>query len=98
MINTNDVKTDYLGLAEMKDKDIEVGCDYHDINSFNQLNTQNKDNICLFHVNIRSLRKNIEKISIILADLQVPPQIIALSETKINKKTRCKLFNYFRRL
>ena len=84
--NTNDVKTDYLGLAEMKDEDIEVGCDYHDINSFNQLNTQNKNNICLLHVNIRSLRKNIEKLSMILADLQVPPQIIALSETKINKK------------
>ena len=40
MINTNDVKTEYLGLVEMKDEDIEVGWDYHDINSFNQLNTQ----------------------------------------------------------
>ena len=72
----------------MKDEDIEVGCecDYHDINSFDQLNTQNKNNICLLHVNIRSLKKNIEKLSMILADLQVPPQIIALSETKINKK------------
>ena len=70
----------------MNDEDIEVGCDYHDINSFNQLNTQNKDNICLFHVNIRSLRKNIEKLCMILADLQVSPQIIALSETKSNKK------------
>ena len=85
MINTH-VKTDYLGLAETKDEDIEVGCDYHDINSFNQLNTQNKNNICLLHVNIRSLRKNIEKLAMNLADLQVPPQIIALSETKINKK------------
>jgi len=27
VINTNDVKTDYLGLAETKDEDIEVGCD-----------------------------------------------------------------------
>ena len=70
----------------MKDEDIEVGCNYHDINSFNQLNTQKKNNICLLHDNIRSLRKNIEKLSMILADLQVPPQIIALSETKINKK------------
>ena len=43
----------------MKNEDIEVGCDYHDINSFNQLNTQYKNNICLLHVNIRSLRKNI---------------------------------------
>ena len=86
VININDVKTDYLGLAEMKDEDIEVGCDYHDIDSFNQLNTQNKNNIYLLHVNIRSLRKNIEKLSGILADLQVPPQLIALSETKINKK------------
>ena len=58
--NTNDVKTDYLGLAEMKDEDTEVGCDYHDINSFNQLNTQNKNNICLLHVNIRSLRKKLK--------------------------------------
>ena len=73
VINTNDVKADYLGLAEMKDEDIEVGCDYHDINSFNQLNTQNKNNICLLHVNVRRLRKNIEKRSMVLADLQVPP-------------------------
>jgi len=51
VISTNDVKTDYLGLAEMKNEDIEVGCDYHDINSFNQLNTQNKNNICLLRVN-----------------------------------------------
>ena len=86
MINTNDVKTDYLGLAEMKDEDIEVGCDYHGINSFNQLNTQIKKKICLLHVNIRSLRKNIEQLSMILADLQVQPQMIAVSETKINKK------------
>ena len=69
----------------MKDEDIEVGCDYLDINSFNQLNTQNKNDICLLHVNIRRLRKKIEKLSMILADLQVQPQIIALSETKINK-------------
>ena len=57
VINANDVKTDYMGLAEMKDEDMEVGCDYNDINSFNRLNTQNKNNICLLHVNIRSLRK-----------------------------------------
>ena len=76
VINTNDVKTDYLALAEMEE-DIEVGCDYHDINSFNQLITQYKNNICLLHVNIRSLEKNIEKLSIILAHLQVPPQTIA---------------------
>ena len=63
----------------MKDEDIEVGYDYHDINSFNQLNTQNKNNICFPHVYIRSLRKNIENLSMILADLQLPPQIIALS-------------------
>ena len=66
VINANDVKTNYLGLAEMKVENIEVRCDYHDINSFNQLNTQNKHNICLLHVNIRSLRKNIEKLSMIL--------------------------------
>jgi len=69
----------------MKDGDIKLGCDYHDINSFNQLNTQNKDNLCFFHVHIRSLRKNTETLSIILTDLQVPPQLIGLSETKINK-------------
>jgi len=86
VINTNDVKIDYLELAEMKNEDIEVGFDYQDTDSFNQLNTQNKENICLCHVDIRSLRKNIEKLSMILADLQVPPQIIALRETKINKK------------
>ena len=86
MINRNDVKIDYLGLAEMKNEYIEVGFDYHDTDSFNQLNTHKKENVCLFHVNMRRLRKNLEKLSMILADLQVPPQIIAPSETKIYKK------------
>jgi len=78
-------KMDYLELPEMKNQDTELGCSYHDIDSFNQPNTQNKKNICLFRVNIKCFRKNVENLSVILADLHVPPEIIALIESKLTK-------------
>jgi len=44
------------------------------------------DDICIFHINIRRLRKNIDKLSNMLLITQKPPHIVAVSETKINKK------------
>jgi len=41
--------------------------------------------ICIFHINIRSLRKNIDKLANMLSTMQKPPHIVAVSETKINK-------------
>jgi len=45
-----------------------------------------QDDICIFHTNITSLRKNIDKLSNMLSTMQEPPHIITVSETKINKK------------
>jgi len=66
---------------------LEINSNYHDLNSFNSIMRNRKPNdICIFHINIRSLRKNIDKLSNMLSTMQKPPHIVAISETKINKK------------
>ena len=66
---------------------LEIDSNYHDLNSFNSIMRNRKPNdICIFHINIRSLRKNIDKLSNMLSTMQKPPHIVAVSETKINKK------------
>jgi len=65
----------------------EINSNYHDLNSFNSIMRNRKPNdICIFHINIRSLRENVDKLSNILSTMQKPPHIVAVSETKINKK------------
>jgi len=64
-----------------------INSNYLDLNSFNSIMRNRKPNdICIFHINIRSLRKNIDKMSNMLSTMQKPPHIVAVSETKINKK------------
>ena len=66
---------------------LEVNSNYHDLNSFNSIMRNRKPNdICIFHINIRSLRKNIDKLSNMLSTMQKLPHIVAVSETKVNKK------------
>ena len=56
------------------------------LNFFNSIMSNRKPvYICIFHINIRSLRKNIGKLSNMLSTMQKPPHIVAVSETKINK-------------
>jgi len=65
---------------------LENNNNYHDLNSFNSIMSNRKpDDICIFHINIRSLRNNIDKSSNMLSTMQKPPHIVAVSETKINK-------------
>ena len=40
---------------------------------------------CIVHVNIRSLKKNLDELVNFISDMKPPPEIIAVSETKINK-------------
>ena len=66
---------------------LEINSNYHDLNSFNSIMRNRKPNdICIFHTNIRSLRKNVDKLSNMLSTMQKPPHVVAVSETKINKK------------
>ena len=65
---------------------LEINSNYQDLNSFNSIMSNRKpDDICIFHINIRSLRKNIDELSNMLSTMQKPPHIVAVSETKINK-------------
>ena len=65
---------------------LEINSNYHDLNSFNSVMSNRKpDDICIFHINIRSLRKNIDKLSNMLSTIQKLPHIVAVSEAKINK-------------
>ena len=65
---------------------LEINSNYHDLNSFNPIMRNRKPNdMCIFHINIRSFRKNIDKLSNMLPTMQKPPHIAAVSETKINK-------------
>jgi len=43
---------------------------------------------CIVHVNIRSLKKNLDKLVNFSSDMKKSPEIIAVSETKINNKPR----------
>jgi len=66
---------------------LEINSNYHDLNSFNSIMGNRKPgDICILHINIRGLRKNIDKLSNMLSTMQKSPHIVAVSETKINKK------------
>ena len=65
---------------------LEINSNYHDLNPFNSVLSNRKPaDICIFHIKIRSLRRNID-ISNKLSTMQKLPHIVAVSETKINKK------------
>jgi len=86
-VNENNSKDiNYQTLPEIEDEYLETKSGYHDINSFNLLNSKIKAEICYFHVNIRSLGKNIDKLSTMLSEVNNPPKIIAVTESKIKKK------------
>ena len=86
-VNENNNKDiSYQTLPEIEDEYSEIKSDYHDINSFNLLNRKIKTKMCYFHVNIRSLYKNIDNLSTLLSDMNNPPKIIAVIETRIKKK------------
>ncbi len=62
-------------------------------NSLNMLT--NKKSISLFHCNIRSLPKNLNLLEELIYSLDVKPDILAVSETKLNDKTVIRQYQFF---
>jgi len=63
-------------------------CQYHDTASFNSLSAKlNWLGFSILHANARSLKKNLEPLTILVSELNHPPHFIAICETKINKDT-----------
>ena len=64
-------------------------CKYYDLHVFNSfLTSKTITPACIVHVNIKSLKKNLDKLVNLIYDLKKSPEIIAVSETKINNKPR----------
>jgi len=62
-------------------------CKYYDLHVFNSfLTSKTITPACIVHVNIKSLKKNLDKLVNFISDMTKSPAIIAVSETKINKK------------
>ena len=53
--------------------------------TLSQSNVKTKEsNLFMMHINIRSFPKNIDKLTTYIAQLAVKPDIIAITETKLN--------------
>jgi len=52
------------------------------------------NNFFMLHSNIRSLRKNSEKLEELLSDIKKMPEIIAISETKLKTKVNSFIDGY----
>ena len=63
--------------------DFFCNCEYHESQSLSNVVKRNKDGLFIIHFNERSLQKNIDKLTTILANLFETPDIIAMSETRI---------------
>ena len=78
-----------LGNSHFETDDISealfLPCDYHNIKSINEHIRNNKCNLFLIHINIRSLQKNIDKLTHFISELGKSPDVIAITETKLNK-------------
>ena len=65
-----------------------IKCKYYELNSLNTIfvespNKEDKTGFLIMHLNVRSLQKNIDKLSLYVAQLKRKPDIIAVSETKL---------------
>ena len=60
---------------------------------FQNLYANNTD-FCILHINIKSLNKNFEKLEELLSVLGKMPEIIAISETKLNSNLKTSLPGY----
>ena len=56
------------------------------------INTANRNNlISVLHVNIRSLTKNVDQLHQLICSLTVQPEVIAITETKLNSRSNVDL-------
>ena len=60
-------------------------CEYVDSQNHNWLNNKKIGDLFMIHFNLRSLRKNIDKLSDYLAGFKNQPEIVAISETKLRE-------------
>ena len=62
-----------------------INCKYFDIDDINNLEIINNSSLSLFHLNIASLPKHIHCLEELLASMKIDFDIIAISESRINK-------------
>ena len=60
---------------------------YYSLTDFNDISNRTKPRISLVHFNLRSLSKNLDQLNEFLSVLDTTPDIIAISETKLNNNT-----------
>ena len=58
-------------------------CEYCSTDSQNNILRNRTNELLIIHFNIRSLEKNIDKMSQYLSELKTQPDVIALTETKL---------------
>ena len=64
-----------------------IDCEYLDTNDLGGLMNSKGKYLSVFHANVRSLNKNKDNLTDLFANCQTFPDIIAISETKINNTT-----------
>jgi len=72
-------------------------CKYYNLETLNdELRTKTEQDLFLFHVNIRSVIKNEDELIEIISAMRFPPEIIAITETKLraNRVFHSKLKGY----
>ena len=79
-----DDDTSIKGLNEIEYQDMLFNkCEYHGTDSLNNILRNRTNELLIIHFNIRSLEKNIDKMSQYLSELKRQPDVIALTETKL---------------
>ena len=61
---------------------------YFDIDAYNKLDTQNTKKLNILHINARSLPKNFDNIVAFLNTLNSAPDVLAITETWLNKNNK----------
>ena len=74
-------------------------CEYHTPSKLaHTIKTKNINELALIHFNVKSLRKNTSKIESLLTQMLTLPEIIAISEIKLNSSNKhlvgIKNFNF----
>ena len=66
-----------------------LNCKYYNVEAVNNNHLKYSRDLFLIHFNIRSLQKNIDKLFHFVSQLKNSPDIIAITETKLNKSKIC---------
>ena len=86
MINNSIPKTDFN--FNIQTGPVVMGSQYSSTEDFESLiNKDFKSSLSFLHINIRSLNKNKSQLEELMSSYKIIPDIIGISETKINKKT-----------